>query len=93
MSQEGAQITGSGMPDDNWQGEQRPANASETAAAVERDAEGLPLFRPAAAGKVPPIDLATALRLEQETLALQDLEATLLAEWASPEDEAAFSDL
>ena len=39
------------------------------------------------------IDLATALRLEQETLALQDLEATLLAEWASPEDEEAFADL
>jgi len=37
--------------------------------------------------------LATALRLEQEALALQDLEDTLLAEWASPEDEEAFSDL
>lgn len=37
-------MTGSGMPDDKSEGEQRPANASE----------------------VPPIDLATALRLEQE---------------------------
>ena len=86
-------MTGSGMPDDNWQGEQRPANASEMAAAVERDAVGLPLFRPTAGGKVPLIDLATALRLEQKTLAMQDLEATLLREWASPEDEEAFSDL
>lgn len=66
-------MTGSGMPDDKWQGEQRLANASETAAAVERDAEGLPLFRPTAAGEVPPIDLATALRLEQETQHHEDL--------------------
>ena len=64
-------MTGSGTPDDQAQGEQRPPNASE----------------------IPPIDLAKALRLEQEALALQDLEATLLPEWASPEDEEAFSDL
>ena len=86
-------MSGSGTPDEKAQGEQRPQNASETAAEVERDTQGLPLFRPTAGGKVPPIDLATALRLEQETLALQDLEATLLAEWSSPEDEEAFSDL
>ena len=86
-------MTGSGTPDDKSEGEQQPANPGETAAALERDAEGLPLFRPASAGGVPPIDLATALRLEQKALELQDLEATLLAEWASPEDEEAFSDL
>ena len=86
-------MTGSGTPVDKSQEEQRPANPGETAAAMERGAEGLPLFRPAAAGEVPPIDLATALRLEQEALALQDLEGTLRAEWASPEDEEAFSDL
>ena len=86
-------MTGSGMPDDMTEGEERPAIANETAAAVERDADGLPIFRPTATGEVPPIDLDTALRLEQETLELQDLEATLLAEWASPEDEEAFSDL
>jgi len=31
--------------------------------------------------------------LEQETLHLQDLEACLMEEWASPEDEEAFTDL
>jgi hypothetical protein len=61
--------------------------------ALNIDADGLPLFRPAAAEGLTPVDLATALRLEQEALALQDLEASLLAEWASPEDEEAFSDL
>ena len=35
----------------------------------------------------------TALRLEQETLHLQDLEASLMEEWASLEDEEAFADL
>ncbi len=66
-------MTGSGMPDDKSQGEQRPANANKTAAAVEHDPEGLPLFRPAAAGEIPPIDLATALRLEQEAQHHDDL--------------------
>ena len=93
MSQEGSEMIRSRKPDDKSQREQRPANASEMAAAVERDAEGLPLFRQDAAGGLPPIDLATALRLEQEALALQDFEATLMAEWASPEDEEAFKDL
>ena len=66
-------MSGSGTPDEKAQGEQRPQNASETAAEVERDAQGLPLFRPAAAGGVPPIDLATALRLEQEAQHHEDL--------------------
>mgnify|MGYP003334091992 CR=1 FL=1 len=44
-----------------------------TAEAMERDADGLPLFRPAAAEGLPPIDLATALRLEQETQQHEDL--------------------
>jgi hypothetical protein len=61
--------------------------------ALDIDGDGLPLFRPAAGDVLPPIDLATALRLEQEALELQDLEATLRAEWASPEDEEAFKDL
>jgi hypothetical protein len=61
--------------------------------ALDLDGDGLPLFRPAAGDGLSPIDLATALRLEQEALELQDLEATLLAEWASPEDEEAFKDL
>jgi hypothetical protein len=43
--------------------------------ALNIDADGLPLFRPAAAEGLTPVDLATALRLEQEALALQDLEA------------------
>jgi hypothetical protein len=60
---------------------------------MERDADGLPLFRPAAAEGLTLVDLPTALRLEQEALALQDLEASLLAERASPEDEEAFGDL
>jgi hypothetical protein len=30
--------------------------------------------------------------LEQEALALQDLDATRMTEWASPEDEQAFKD-
>jgi hypothetical protein len=61
--------------------------------ALDIDADGLPLFRPDPAHGLPAIDLATALRLEHEALELQDLEATLIAEWASPEDEEAFSDL
>jgi hypothetical protein len=61
--------------------------------ALDIDADGLPMFPPAAGDGLPPIDLATALRLEQEALELQDLEATLMAEWASPEDEEAFKDL
>jgi len=40
-----------------------------------------------------PLEGATALRLEQKTLHLQDLEASLIEEWASPEDEEAFADL
>lgn len=60
--------------------------------ALQIDAEGLPLFRPdpTAASR---IDRTTALRLEQDTLHLQDLEASLIEEWASPEDEEAFADL
>jgi hypothetical protein len=60
---------------------------------MERDADGLPLFRPHPAVALDAIDLATALRLEQEALELQDLEATLMAEWASTEDEEAFKDI
>ena len=59
---------------------------------MERDADGLPLFRPDPAVALEAIDLATALRLEQEALSLQGLEACL-QEWASPEDEQAFADL
>lgn len=66
-------MTGSGTPDDKLKGEQRPANANKTAAAVERDAEGLPLRCPAAEGGLAPIDLATALRLEQEAQHHEDL--------------------
>jgi hypothetical protein len=36
--------------------------------------------RQAGGDVLPPIDLATALRLEQEALELQDQEATLMAE-------------
>lgn len=39
---------------------------------MERDAEGMPLFRPRGAGEAPPIDLATALRLEQEAQHRED---------------------
>ena len=66
-------MTVSGTPDDKSEGEERPAIANETAAAVERDADGLPIFRPTATGEVLPIDLATALRLEQETQHHEDL--------------------
>jgi hypothetical protein len=86
-------MTGSAKPGARSQGEQQPASAGEAADAIERDANGFPLFRQDAAGRLPPIDLATALRLEQEALELQDLEATLLAEWSSQEDEKAFKDL
>jgi hypothetical protein len=53
----------------------------------------MPLFRPDPAAAPSRIDVTTALRLEQETLHLQDLEASLMEEWASPEDEEAFADL
>jgi hypothetical protein len=39
------------------------------------------------------VNTNNTLRLEQETLHLQDLEASLMEEWASPEDEEAFADL
>lgn len=61
--------------------------------ALDIDAGGMPLFRtdqPTAASR---IDRTTALRLEQDTLHLQDLEASLMEEWASPEDEEAFAQL
>jgi hypothetical protein len=61
--------------------------------ALEIDAEGLPLFRPDPAAAPSRMDVTTALRLEQDTLHLQDLEASLMKEWASPEDEEAFADL
>ncbi len=61
--------------------------------ALDIDAEGLPLFRRDPAVATQSIDGATALRLEQDTLHLQDLEASLMEEWASPEDEEAFADL
>ncbi|MFN9630393.1 MAG: hypothetical protein ACK59A_09230 [Cyanobacteriota bacterium] len=60
--------------------------------ALEIDHEGLPLFRTDPAAAPSRIDVTTALRLEQETLHLQDLEASLMEEWASPEDEEAFAD-
>jgi hypothetical protein len=41
--------------------------------ALDLDGDGLPLFRPAAGAGLPPIDLPTALRLEQETLLQEDL--------------------
>jgi hypothetical protein len=61
--------------------------------ALEIDAEGLPLFRPDPAAAPSRMDVTTALRLEQDTLHLQDLEASLMEEWASPEDEEAFANL
>ncbi len=61
--------------------------------ALEINAEGLPLFRRDPAVAPSCMDVTTALRLEQETLHLQDLEASLMEEWASPEDEEAFADL
>jgi hypothetical protein len=61
--------------------------------ALDIDADGMPLFRPDPAAAPSRIEVTTALRQEQETLELQDLEATLLAEWASQEDEQAFKDL
>jgi hypothetical protein len=54
--------------------------------ALDIDAEGLPLFRPDPAVATSRIDGTTALRLEQETLHLQDPEASLMEEWTSPED-------
>lgn len=41
--------------------------------ALDIDGDGLPLFRAAAGEGLLPIDLATALRLEQEALAVEDL--------------------
>jgi hypothetical protein len=41
--------------------------------ALDIDADGLPMFRPAEGDGLPPIDLATALRLEQEALVMEDL--------------------
>ena len=41
--------------------------------ALDIDGDGLPLFRPAAGDGLLPIDLATALRLEQEALVMEDL--------------------
>jgi len=41
--------------------------------ALDLDADGLPMFRPAADDGLPPIDLATARRLEQEALVPEDL--------------------
>ena len=61
--------------------------------ALDIDADGMPLFRSDPAAAPSRIDGTTALRLEQETLRLQDLEASLMEEWASPEDEEAFADL
>jgi len=60
--------------------------------ALDIDADGLPLFRPDPAVATSRIDETTARRLEQETLHLQDLEASLMEEWASPEDEEEFAD-
>jgi hypothetical protein len=60
--------------------------------ALDIDAEGLPVLRRDADG--PPAEgLDGAAVLEMEQAALQDLEATLMEEWASPEDEGAFADL
>lgn len=61
--------------------------------ALDIDADGMPLFRPDPAADPSRMDVTTALRLEQDTLHLQDLEASLMEEWASPEDEEAFADL
>lgn len=61
--------------------------------ALDIDADGMPLFRKDPACVPEWLDVATALELEQETLHLQDLEASLMEEWASPEDEEAFADL
>ena len=61
--------------------------------ALDIDADGMPLFRKDPACAPERLDVATALELEQETLHLQDLEASLMEEWASPEDEEAFADL
>jgi hypothetical protein len=49
------------------------------AEALDIDAEGLPVFRLDPAAAPSRIDGATALRLEQETLHLQALEASLSA--------------
>jgi hypothetical protein len=41
---------------------------------LEVDAEGLPLFRPDPRLSRHPMDVATALRLEQDTLVQEDLQ-------------------
>lgn len=61
--------------------------------ALDIDADGMPVFRPDPAAAPSCIDVTTALGLEQETLHLQDLEASLMEAWASPEDEEAVADL
>ena len=43
-----------------------------TARVVELDASGMPLFRPDPGFSGPPIDLATALQLEQDALMQED---------------------
>jgi len=48
--------------------------------ALDIDADGMPLFRPDPAAAPSRIDVTTALRLEQETLRLQDLEASQTCE-------------
>jgi hypothetical protein len=61
--------------------------------ALDIDADGMPVFRTDPAAAPSRMDVMSALRLEQETLHLQDLEASLMEEWASPEDEEAVADL
>jgi hypothetical protein len=43
-----------------------------TARVVELDAAGMPLFRPDPSFSGPPIDIATALQLEQDALMQED---------------------
>lgn len=51
--------------------------------ALDIDADGLPVFRPDPAVTRQGIDVATALRLEQEALDLEGLESNLMT-WAPP---------
>lgn len=60
---------------------------------LEIDSEGLPVFRLDPADAPSRMDVTTPQRLEQETPHLQDLEASLMEKWASPEDQEAFADL
>ena len=48
--------------------------------ALDIDADGLPLFRPDSAVARQAIDVATALKLEQESLALGGLGASLITQ-------------